>query len=78
MKGTSRQPESSLELITHALGVGQDIRCAHLLAKYSPSFPEMGVSLVVYFRTCCRSVKAIQLSTFHSLIPYVDVDPSLC
>ena len=77
MKGTSRQPEFRLELITHALG-RQLPKARHLLLYNISSFPEKGVSQVSYFRTCSRTVKAIQLYTFHSLFASVDGRASLC
>ena|SRR5208282_2728859 len=36
---------------------------------YASSFPEMASSPVAYFRTCSRTVKAIQLGTFHKPFP---------
>jgi tetratricopeptide (TPR) repeat protein len=45
---------------------------------YASSFAEKGVSQENYFRTCCRTVKAMQMTTFHSLFASVDGILHLC
>ena len=50
MKGTSRQPEFSLELIAYALRAGQSSRMRHPSQGTASSFPEKGDSQLSYFR----------------------------